>query len=94
MLSDPWTYLGQNQDLGGKIDLTVALYKLLMRVGIYGAMITAVIFLAGLALRFDDPRKTAEYKEKVIGKFIVVFLICACAFIASLILRIAQYLSV
>lgn len=87
---DPWAALSKHANLGTKIEYTVAIYKILMRIGIYGALITTVIYFAGLALLLGDPSKMSEYKSKIRGKFIVVFLICASSFLISIILKIAQ----
>ncbi len=87
---DPWSALGENADVGNTIAGTGAMYAVLQRIGIYGCIITAVIFLMMLAFRWGDPRLQSEFKEKFMWKFIVVFMICAFAGILGLVMNVAK----
>ena len=88
---DPWAALGKNTDLGyQRIDGTAQIYKLLQRIGLYGCIVTAIIFLATLAFRWGDARVQSETKDKLIWKFIVAFMICALTFFMSVVLKVAQ----
>lgn len=92
---DPWEALGKNAGIygNGRVEGTVAIYQLLQRVGLYGCIITVVIFLGTLAFRWGDPRIQSETKEKIIWKFVIAFMICALTFFMSILLDVAQSLS-
>lgn len=92
---DPWAALNSVNTVGTDKtkevkNLTVSLYRIFQRIGIYGCIITTVIFLAMMALRWNDPRAHSENKSKIIGKFVVTFFICATSFILGLILQIVK----
>ena len=95
-IGDPWealsneSYTMSNIDSGVK-DITVSLYRILQRIGLYGCIITALIFLGMMVLRWNDPRAHSENKDKVISKFVVTFAICAASGILGVLIQVVKY---
>ncbi len=90
---NPWEAL-EGEDLRttdtNVVMFSESVYRIFQRIGIYGCIITTIIFLITLALRWGDPRVKSEAKSKIIWKFAICFLICATTFILSLVLEIIK----
>ncbi len=88
----PWVTLSGEDKTNANLESTsIDIYNLLRRIGIYGCLITILIFAITMLLMWNDPQKKAEAKSKIIIKFAVLFVICACAYILGLILDIVKY---
>lgn len=94
---DPWEALGHSQsifswDLGG---ITVSFFQLLQKIALYGAILTIVFSLVYMGFFIQNPRKTAEEKQKITFKFLIIFVIEVFvnlfAWLINLIAKLAGY---
>jgi len=93
---NPWLALSTDEYTMSNInsgvkDTSVSLYKILQKIGIYGCIITSLIFLGMMAFNWNDPRAHSENKSKVINKFVVCFAICATSGILGVLIQVVKY---
>lgn len=93
-VGNPWDALnsgGSISSLNSDVkNISISLYKVFQRIGLYGCIITTVGFLAYMALRWGDPRIQSETKSKIVYKFAVAFAICGASFFLGLVLQIIK----
>ena len=93
-VGNPWDAVNNGGNMAsmnsGIKDVSISLFRIFQRIGIYGCIITTIGFLAYMALRWGDPRIQSETKSKIVQKFAIAFLISGASFILGLILQIVK----
>ncbi len=85
--TDVWNHLGSGVRPAGGATQNIAadIFNVLGTIGAFSSVVCIMVLVGIWLLRASDPQKSAELKEQVIWKFVVILLISSAAWIINLI---------